>query len=96
VVALAPDGWKQKHLDSPDSHETQENHDPDFSVCSSERRVAWARLIAKVYEVDPMVCGRCGSPMRILAIITDPEEVKKIHLVKTGKPPPGLDASSLN
>ncbi len=38
------------------------------------------------------------TPMRILAIITDPEEVNKIlrHLVKTGKPPPGLDASFLN
>ena len=98
VAALAPDGWKHKHLDSLDSHETQENHDPDFSVCSPERRAAWARLIAKVYEVDPMICDQCGSPMRILAIITNPQEVKKIlhHLVKTGKPPPGLDASSLN
>jgi len=36
--------------------------------------------------------------MRILAIITDPGEVKKIlrHLVKTGKSPPELDPSSLN
>ena len=36
--------------------------------------------------------------MKILAIITDPEEVKKIlrHLVKTGKSPPGLDPASLN
>ncbi len=44
-------------------------------------------------KVDPMVCGRCGSPMRVLVIITDPEELNKIfrHLVKTGKPPPGLD-----
>jgi hypothetical protein len=35
----------------------------------------------------------CGSPMRILAVITEPEEVKKIlrHLVKVGRPPPGLD-----
>ena len=98
VVRLAPDGWRQKHLDSPDSPETQEEYNPDCSVCSSESKVAWAQLIAKVYEVDPMVCGRCGSPMRILAIITDPEEVKKIlrHLVKTGKPPPGLDTLSLN
>ena len=98
VVRLAPQGWKQEHLDSPDFHETQESHGPDLSVCSAERRAAWARLIAKVYEVDPMVCSRCGSPMRILAIITDPQEVKKIlrHLVKAGKPPPGLDASSLN
>ncbi len=34
--------------------------------------------IAKVYEVDPMICDHCGSPMRILATITDPQEVKKI------------------
>jgi hypothetical protein len=31
--------------------------------------------------------------MRILAVITEPAEVKKIlrHLVKVGRPPPGLD-----
>ena len=36
--------------------------------------------------------------MKILAVITDPEEVKKIlsHLVKTSKSPPGLDPASLN
>jgi hypothetical protein len=33
--------------------------------------------------------------MRILAVITEPEEVKKIlrHLVKVGQSPPGLDPS---
>ncbi len=34
--------------------------------------------IAKVYEVDPPPCIRCGSPMRILAVITASEEVRKI------------------
>jgi hypothetical protein len=36
--------------------------------------------------------------MRILAVITDPQQVRKIllHLIKTGKAPPGLDAASLN
>jgi len=36
--------------------------------------------------------------MRILAVITDSAELKKIlrHLVKIGPPPPGLDAASLN
>jgi len=31
--------------------------------------------------------------MRILAVITEPEEVRKIlrHLVKVGRSPPGLD-----
>ena len=98
VAALAPDGWKQKHLDPTASQDTQDEYEPEGTICSSDRKAAWARLIAKIYEVDPLVCGRCGSPMRILAIITDPDEVKKIlrHLVKTGKPPPGFDASSLN
>ena len=50
VAALAPDGWKQKHPDSQDSHESQNIYDADAPVCSAERRAAWARLIAKVYE----------------------------------------------
>ena len=98
MTALAPEGWKQKHPDSQDSHEGQNIYEDDAPVCTAERRASWARLIAKVYDVDPMVYSRCGFPMRILAISTDPEEVNKIlrHLVKTGKSPPGLDASSLN
>jgi hypothetical protein len=34
--------------------------------------------------------------MRFQAIITDPDEVKKVlrHLVKTGKPPPGLGVAT--
>jgi len=36
--------------------------------------------------------------MRILAVITEPEEVRKIlrYLVKIGRSPPGLDPASLN
>jgi hypothetical protein len=58
-------------------------------------RSAWARLIAKVYEVDPMLCPRCGSEMKL---ITDPPEVRRIlrHLLKIGRAPPGLDPSALN
>jgi len=50
VAALAPDGWKQKRPDSQDSHESQNIYDADAPVCPAERRAAWARLIAKVYE----------------------------------------------
>ena len=64
----------------------------------TESRAAWARLFAKVYEADPLICRHCGSPMRILAVITEPQQVRKIllHLIKTGKAPPGLDPASLN
>jgi hypothetical protein len=36
--------------------------------------------------------------MRILAVITEPEEVCKIlrHVVKIGRSPPGFDPTSLN
>jgi len=36
--------------------------------------------------------------MKLIAVITDPAQVLRIlrHLVKTGKPPPGLDPASLN
>jgi hypothetical protein len=53
-----------------------------------------ARLIAKVYDVDPLLCDCCGSPMKVLvAVITDPVEADKIlrHLANIGRAPPGLD-----
>ena len=66
-------------------------------MSSPESRAAWARLSTKVYEADPLVCGRCGSPMRVVAVITEPQQVRKIlrHLIKTGKAPPGLDPASV-
>jgi len=52
----------------------------------------------KVYGVDPLVCPRWGSPMKIIAIIMDQEETKKIlkYLAKIGRPPPDFDPASLN
>jgi len=31
---------------------------------------SWARLIAKVYQVDPLLCARCGKRMSIVAFVT--------------------------
>ena len=38
----------------------------------------WARLIKKVYEVDPLICPRCHGLMRIISLIDDPAVIKKI------------------
>ena len=75
--------------------------EPALQSQEVERETAsstWARLIAKVYEVDPLQCAQCGSPMKVLAVIMDPVEVDKIlhHLIKTGRAPPGLDAYPQN
>jgi ribosomal protein S27E len=53
----------------------------------------WAEMIRKVYEVDPMLCPKCGGSMEIIAFITDYPAVDRIidHLkfgVVAEKPPP--------
>ncbi len=60
---------------------------------SKERRKNWARLIQKIYEVDPLTCPKCHRPMRVIAVIEDQDVIKKIlnHLglweVKPRPPP---------
>ena len=41
-------------------------------------RSTWARLIHKVYEVDPLECSRCKGPMRVIALIDDKAVIRKI------------------
>jgi len=41
-------------------------------------RRAWARLIRKVYLVDPLACPKCGGRLRILSFIDDPCVIEKI------------------
>jgi len=53
----------------------------------------WTAMIRKVYEIDPMVCPKCGGQMKIVAFITDYAAVDRIidHLKLTfiaEKPPP--------
>ncbi len=48
------------------------------SEFASRARAAWARLIRKVYEADPLECPRCKGPMRVIALIDDPPVVRRI------------------
>ncbi len=98
VIARAPQGWKNEHLDNMDTKVETEKEDRDISLSEKERRSAWARLLAKIYEVRPFVCPKCQSEMSIIAVIMDPGEICKIlkHLVKIGRSPPGINTVSLN
>jgi len=40
--------------------------------------VSWVRLIRKVYEADPLTCPKCGKNMKVIAVITDPKQAKRI------------------
>jgi hypothetical protein len=50
-------------------------------------------MIRKVYEVDPMVCSKCGGRMKVVAFLTAYAVVDRIidHLMLTfvaDRPPP--------
>jgi len=50
-------------------------------------QASWARLLRQVFEVDPLACPRCSTPMRIVSVITTPSVIDAIlgHMRKTGK-----------
>ena len=43
--------------------------DEDITHYRKKCRSAWARLIRKIYEVEPLVCPQCQHTMRIIAFI---------------------------
>ena len=57
----------------------------------------WARLIAKVYQADPLVGTRCGQKMQMIAFLTDRLSIRRIldHLALSTppqeRPPPARE-----
>ena len=46
---------------------------------SKDRRKNWARLIQKIYEVDPLTCPKCSGEMKVISVIED-EDVTRLHM----------------
>ncbi|MCG8479254.1 MAG: transposase [Spirochaetales bacterium] len=95
VAERTPEGWKATHQRGVAAEDLDyvPLSDGDEEVNFPARRRARALLLAKVYEVDPLVCPKYDAEMKVIAIIEDPDELKRIlrHLVKIGRPPPGFD-----
>jgi hypothetical protein len=100
VAERAPEGWKAIHARGAAAEDLgyEPLSDGDEEVAVDARKRAWTRLLAKVYEVDPFVCPKCGAEMKVIAIIEDLDELGWIlrHLVKMGRSPPGFDPNRLN
>jgi hypothetical protein len=66
VAERAPEGWKAVHQRDgvADDLGYEPLSDGDEEVTVDTRKRAWARLLAKVYEVDSMVCPKCGAEMK--------------------------------
>ena len=93
------DGWRDKlrrlrHL--------QINQRPKPIAFPEPDVRALARLLRKIYEVDPFTCPRCSGPMKIVAVIEQPETIRQIlqHLKlwegSQRAPPPRLLAHKLD
>ena len=74
---------------------------PVPSPSAAALRRSWARMIARIYEIDPLVCPRCQAVMRVISFITEPRVIRRIldHLARrspANRPPPpsGLPASA--
>ena len=64
--------------------------DPTLPVATCRRAsLHWARLLARIYEIQPLACPRCQGPMRLIAFLTEPPAIRTIlaHLGEPTTPP---------
>jgi hypothetical protein len=49
----------------------------------------WAVLLARIYEVFPLICPSCQAPLTFIAFLTDPEPITQIlaHIGEPTSPP---------
>jgi hypothetical protein len=38
----------------------------------------WAKLISRIYEVNPLICSNCGKEIKIIAFITHSSQIWRI------------------
>ncbi|MFQ5938373.1 MAG: transposase, partial [Acidiferrobacterales bacterium] len=89
-------GQRAKQSQPPGSPESESSQTIDEPAHRKAAKAAWAKLIKKIYEVDPMVCPRCGGEMRIIALIEQPCVIQRIlkHLGAQAPRPSGPDPPS--
>jgi hypothetical protein len=57
---------------APDTPKRESWFDP---VKLRQRRLTWAELMQRVFEVDVLECPRCKGRRRLIAVLTDPEVI---------------------
>jgi hypothetical protein len=75
--------------EQPDNATTvPQDDEPPYS--SRKSRMCWAMLLARIYDVLPLLCPRCSHPMVILSFITQPDVIVRIltHIDEPVVPPP--------
>lgn len=65
--------------------EDNENDSPRLQ----NKRMSWARLLRRVFDIDISQCTRCNGKMRAISVILDTETITKIldHIGLPTEPP---------
>jgi len=81
-----------------DRRKRQNSDGADFIITDDEHTKGcnkyWASLIKKIYEVDPLICPKCGGQMIFIAFIEDYKVIRKIldylgiYEFERDRPPP--------
>lgn len=76
-----------------------EKGEPVYRQNSSAREIN--QLRRRVFEVDPLVCERCGGKFKVIGFITQPRVIRKIldHLKKRkgrNRAPPSAQSVSIS
>ena len=55
----------------------------------SPARYLWVVLIARIYEILPLLCPMCGGKMRLIAFIAEDTQIRRIldHISVDPDPP---------
>jgi hypothetical protein len=63
--------------------------EPAASPKRSQAHYLWAVLIARIYEVFPLLCPKCGGQIRLIAFITHSADTRQIleHIGVDSEPP---------
>jgi hypothetical protein len=68
---------------------TSEAPAPQSSDPAPSRPSRWAALLARIYEVFPLICPACQTPLTFIAFLTAPHPIARIlaHIGEPTSPP---------
>ena len=76
----------ETHSVPPPQPEGAERRTPDSAPARPSK---WAALLARIYEVFPLICPTCQTPLTFIAFLTEPEPITQIlaHIGGPTSPP---------
>ena len=89
MIAYAGLPWGDKAMLPDQEPVDTEDLTKGESKAASSTVYLWAMLMARIYEILPLVCPQCGGEMEIIAFITEVDPIHRVlnHIGEPTKPP---------